>query len=185
MNTMNQKENSNNLICPKCSSRLETFARGLNCSNQKCTFWIPREIRQKVLTPSIIKELIENGKTRLIDGFHKRGSSQTFSAILEITKEWKITIRLKDQEKYECPKCKGILRSFERGYKCSNEHDCGYVLWNRYSGKELSQEQLHALLLNKRTKKISGFKRKKDGKLYSAEIVMDESGSLSLDFGRD
>ncbi len=169
-------------VCPKCQNIMVTFKLGYNCTNKNCTFWIPREIRQKVLTPNTIIELIEKKETGVIHGFHKKGSSQTFAAKLFITENWKIAIRLDGESVLECPRCNGTMYRFDKGYKCNNTLKCDYILWNRFGGKELTTDQMEKLVLEKKTEIIHGFKRKKNGKPYSAKIIMKNEGVLGLEF---
>jgi DNA topoisomerase-1/DNA topoisomerase-3 len=170
------------LICPKCNNSLKPFRQGYTCSNRNCAFWVPREIRQRMLSEEIVKELITEKETGVIHGFHKRGYSQTFAARLYITDEWKIKIRLADETDFQCPRCKGKLLRFESGYKCINENDCSYVLWNYFGGKKLTEEQINTLLTEKRTEIIKGFISRKNGKKYSARIVMGDKGNLRFEF---
>ena len=172
------------LTCPKCGGSMYTFRLGQRCSNKECTFWVPREIRQKVLTDEIIKELVENRETGVIHGFHKRGYSQTFSARLYINDNWKIKFRLNDKSDITCPKCnaKMVLR-FERGYRCEDEEKCGFILWNRFGGKQLTDDQMEMLLTERKTDVIKGFISKKSGRRYSARIIMDDRGRLRVHFG--
>lgn len=171
------------LVCPKCGKRMYPFYLGRKCSNKECTFWIPREIRQKVLTDEIMKELVENRETGFIHGFHKRGYSQTFGARLYISENWKIKFRLNDESDIKCPKCnaKMVVR-FERGYRCEDEEKCGFILWNRFGGKQLTEEQMVMLLTERKTGVIKGFISKKNGKKYSARIVISEEGALRVNF---
>ena len=171
------------LICPKCGRRMYMFRLGQRCSNKECTFWIPREIRQKVLTHEIMRELVENRETGVIQGFHKRGYSQTFEARLYISDNWKIKFRLHDEPDIKCPKCnaKMVVR-FERGYRCEDEEKCGFVLWNRFGGKQLTEDQMIMLLTKRKTGVIKGFISKKNGKKYSAGIIMGDDAVLRVHF---
>lgn len=179
----NTPENLNyTIICPQCGEQMHEFQLGQKCSNKKCTFWIPREIRQKVLTREIMKELVEKKETKVIEGFHKRGYSQTFAARLYITDNGKIKFRLDDESDIKCPKCNANLARFERGYRCVDNEKCDYVLWNRYGGRELTDDQMITILSKKRTEVIKGFISKKSGKKYAARIIMENGGALKFDF---
>ena len=74
---------------------------------------------------------------------------------------------------------------FERGYKCLNEEVCGYILWDQFGGKRLTDEQLKTILRDKRTELIKGFVSRKNGKKYNAHIIMNEDGSLRFEFDND
>lgn len=161
---------------------MDRFRFGHRCTNEECTFWIPREIRQKVMTEKIIRELVENKETGIIQGFHKRGTSQTFAAKLYIDEKWKIRFDLGEETDFVCPKCRAMLQRFERGYKCVDRKKCGFVLWDRFGGKQLTDEQMKMLLTEKRTELIKGFISKKSGKTYSARIIMRDGGDLGVEF---
>ncbi len=176
-------ENSENLlVCPKCSNTMRAFNLGYSCTGSECTFWVPREIRQKVLSKDVVKELLENRKTGDIKGFHKRGNSQTFSASLYITDQWKIKLRLAGETDLICPACGKLLIHFERGYKCVDEENCNYVLWDQFGGKPLTEELMKTILIEKKTDIIKGFISRKNGKRFSARIVMGDKGMLRFEF---
>ena len=177
-----QNKSPIDLVCPKCGMKMESFRMGKKCANTRCTFWVPREIRQKVLSEKTIQELLENKETRVIEGFHKRGNTQTFSAQLYLSDTWKIKLRLENKTGLPCPGCGSELLRFERGYRCMDERKCGYILWDRFGGKELTDEQMIMLLTAKKTEIIDGFISKKNGKRYSAKIVMEGAGVLRCEF---
>ncbi len=168
--------------CPRCNYKMEEFSLGIRCSNKKCTFWIPREIRQKVLTKKIITELLKNKETGVIHGFHKRGNSQTFSARLILSEGFKIKICVNGVSDIFCPKCQMSLHAFERGYKCLNNEMCNFILWDQFAGKKLTPNQMRKLLKEGKTEIINGFLSKGKGKPYSARIIMSEYGDLRLEF---
>jgi len=169
-------------VCPKCGAKMKDFNLGRKCVDTRCTFWVPREIRQKVLSEEIIAELLEQRETRVVHGFHKRGNAQTFSARLYLSDAWKIKLRLENKTGLPCPACGRELLRFARGYRCMDEGNCAYVLWDRFGGKELTDEQMIRLLTLKTTEIIHGFTSRKNGKRYSARIVMQDSGRLKVEF---
>ncbi|MGD9202633.1 MAG: topoisomerase C-terminal repeat-containing protein, partial [Chitinispirillia bacterium] len=166
------------LACPVCGWEIAISIKGYCCKNSLCTFFIPKEIRQKAITQDIVKDLIQKGQTNIINGFHKKGSSQIFSAQLFLTEKKKIRIELPDISYLNCPKCHSEMVFFERGMKCSNEDKCDFVLWNHFAGKSLTKDQMIKLLTVKKTDIIDGFVSKKNGKKYSARIVLNNRGEL-------
>lgn len=167
--------------CPKCLSTMKQNKYGFVCTGE-CGFWIPREIRQKVLLDKSIEELTTCKETQLINGFHKKGNSQTFSAKLYISDTWKIKFRLSSSFEMKCPLCKNELYLFDRGYRCSRERKCGYVLWRSFCGIELSDNLINQLLTQKKTELVKGFISRKNGKHYEAKIIMGDKGALFLEF---
>ncbi len=145
------------LICPKCGDEMCLFKLGYRCINKSCTFWIPRVIRQKVLSEDTVRELVEKKETGFINGFHKLESSQIFSAKLYITNNWKIAFRLKEKTDLRCPRCNAFMMRFDRGFECFDKEKCNFVLWDRFGQKKLTEEQMKQLLVYKKTDLIHGF----------------------------
>ena len=79
-----------------------------------------------------------------------------------------------------CPVCGGELTTTTFGYGCTNYKNeaapCRFSI-GKIAGKRLSESDFRDLILNGKTKQISGFKSKA-GKFFSASIVLkkDESG---------
>lgn len=169
--------------CPKCNTVMSTFRMGIRCPDSKCGFWIPRSIRQKILTPSIIRQLLTTRQTNVITGFLKRGNSQTFSASLYLTDGWKIKLRVDGESDIVCPRCKLFqLRRTDKGYSCMDEQKCGYVLWDHFGGRKLSQEQMRTILLERKTELLKGFISKKNGKPFSARLILNEKARVQFLF---
>lgn len=176
---------SNKIIftCPRCNQTLSEIKSGFRCDNAACSFFIPKQIRQKVLSYDSISELITRKETSLIHGFHKRVSSQTFSARLYLTDEWKIGFRFGTNDSFKCPRCNGDLVQMERGYRCS-VLQCEFILWNHFGGKKLSEKTLTELVVKRRTSLLKGFISKKNGKPFSAYLVMDAHGRVRFEFSQ-
>ena len=71
---------------------------------------------------------------------------------------------------------------FEKGMRCSKENKCNFILWNRFAGKSLPQDQMIKLLTAKKTDIISDFISKKNGKKFSARIILNNRGRFKLEF---
>lgn len=170
------------LQCPVCRGEITMFLQGYGCTNSDCTFFIPKEIRQRAITQDIVKNLIKKRKTDIIHGFHKKGSSQTFSAQLFLTESQKVKIDLPDISFLNCPKCHAEMVFFERGMRCSKGQTCNFVLWDHFAGKRLPQDQMIKLLTLKKTDIIHGFVSKKNGRNYSARIIINNQGAIKLEF---
>ena len=50
--------------CPKCGKSLELGGTEYRCSDSLCGFFLPRVIRQKVITPALLEELLRTKKNR-------------------------------------------------------------------------------------------------------------------------
>lgn len=70
--------------CPICNKNIYENAKSYYCEDyQNCGFSIWKVICSKKLSITIIKELLEKGKTKTINGF-KSKAGKTFSASLII-----------------------------------------------------------------------------------------------------
>ena len=98
------------------------------------------------------------------------------------TERKKIKIELPDISYLNCPNCSSEMVFFERGMRCSQEHKCNFILWNRFAGKKIPQDQMIKLISVKKTDIISGFISKKNGKKFSARIILNNKGRFELKF---
>ncbi len=156
------------LKCPKCGGELTTTSFGYGCSNywnkeEPCRFSIGRiaglELSQEDLT-----DLIEKGKTRVIDGFTSSKKNK-FSASLKLSRESdgevKIVFEFPDNNRYEpgevkglkCPMCGGrVMRTGRGGYECEDHKDgdaesCRFNIDTIYRHK-ITESELRALVDN-------------------------------------
>lgn len=180
------RDSSQQFHCPKCGSLMHSFRMGLHCPDKQCGFWVPRSIRQKMLTPVVVHQLLTNRKTDVIPGFQKRGNNQIFSASLYISDNWKIKLRVDGESNIVCPRCKSFfLRRTEQGYACLNEQRCGFVLWEHFGGKKLTQQQMLTILIERKTELINGFISKKNGTSFSARLILNDKAQLQFLFDSD
>jgi len=172
--------------CPICHKQLMKGKYGWYCSGKKdssCTFTISEEIASKKITNANVKELLTKGITKEISGF-KSKTGKTFSARLKL-KEDKIEFQFDKAEPketkgtYQCPICGEEVISDKWAWKCKN--GCGFSLNYKIAGKEIKESDLKELILNKKTKKISGF-TSKTGKKFNASLVLQKDGTTKFDF---
>ena len=77
-----QSEAEKEMFCPICKKPMRKTKIGYGCS-----FTVNSEISGKKLTESQILMLLQNGRTGLIKGFHKKNNpEETFSAVLKVDK---------------------------------------------------------------------------------------------------
>lgn len=87
-----------------------------------------------------------------------------------------------------CPRCNKAVQERNKGFFCENR-DCGFALWknDRFftgKGKKLDRQTVTALL-NEGRAKVSGFVSKKNGKKYSATVMLQDTGkyvNYKMDF---
>lgn len=72
-------------VCPVCGSKVVKSKYGYQCEGYKngCTFRIYGVMSKRVITPSLAKQLLINGKTEKTDGFISK-NGKTFSACIEL-----------------------------------------------------------------------------------------------------
>ncbi len=186
-----------NVVCPDCGGQIMIKGFGYGCANynpevpESCKFGIGK-IADKELTPTQVKELINNGITETIRGF-KSKSGKKFDAVLVLEKgdDGRHTINF-NFEKVEvkkikdvvCPLCGGEIIQTPFGYGCANynkldENSCKFSI-GKMAGKDISEAQIKELLTNGKTSTIRGFKSKA-GKKFDARIILnrDETGKIT------
>ena len=187
------------ILCPVCNAELETTPFGYGCSNYKkdgtgCKFAIGT-IAGRDLTEEEFKDLIEKGRTGVLDGFVSKAKKK-FRAALILQKEddGKINVQFDFSanepqivEGVRCPSCGGAIVTTAYGFRCEHydrekENSCDFSV-GKIAEKSLNAAQLTELLTNKRTKTIRGFKSK-TGKKFDACLVLetDETGKAVINF---
>lgn len=187
------------ILCPVCNAELETTPFGYGCSNYKkdgtgCKFAIGT-IAGRDLTEEEFKDLIEKGRTDVLDGFVSKAKKK-FRAALILQKEddGKINVQFDFSanepqivEGVRCPSCGGAIVTTAYGFRCEHydrekENSCDFSV-GKIAEKSLNAAQLTELLTNKRTKTIRGFKSK-TGKKFDACLVLetDETGKAVINF---
>ena len=167
------------LNCPKCGELLKSDNLQHRCI--KCGFFAPRVIRRRVIPIEIYKELFDKKKTGFISGFYKKGSDATFSALLILKDDFKISLTLDIKTDIECPICKEPIYHFYGGYRC-NAKGCKVKVWSRYRDKDISKKQIFKLLKDKKTDLIKGFRSQKTLRYYNGFLVLNEKGLIEFEF---
>ena len=172
-----------NVKCPKCNGKIKKTRLGYICENYKkkveCNFAVNKFICEKEITDDDIERLLLNRKTNLIKGF-KSKSGQKFNAYL-VYEGNKVIFELADTNNVidiKCPKCAKNLYNNKLTLDC----ECGFKMWKKIAGKELSAENIKQLLgKGKRTNLIKGFKSK-SGKNFSAYLKLNDDFVCEFEF---
>ncbi len=186
------------LKCPECGGELTTTSFGYGCSNyfnkeKPCSFNVG-QIAGITVSESDFKELIENKKTRIIDGFvAKSGKPFKAALVLSENEEKHFTVSFDFSEVpaeivegVKCPVCGADIVETNYGFSCSRRiedaNNCYFSL-SEIAGKKISKEILTNLVNNGKTDIISGFKSKQK-KNFNAKLVMKktEDGKLNIEF---
>ena len=174
-----------NCICPKCKEQNLKFSQKgfLYCTDKECDFIIPLTIYGKKIDGRTALELAARGRTKLIRGF-KSKAGKAFDAPLVLKPDFKIGFDLPDRgvtEDYQatCPKCKHEgLKANKSKVWCEL---CQFTLWRAVSGRELSNEEIKALIEKGRTEVLDGFVSKQK-KAFSAALVVDKDFKVVFEF---
>lgn len=92
---------------------------------------------------------------------------------------------------YKCPVCGRPMKKFDWGWACSgykkdDPKSCQFSIgYNIFNAKNLTENDIIQLFEKGKTNKMRKFHSKKNGKDYSAYLLMDKSGKFSLDFGKE
>ena len=78
----------------------------------------------------------------------------------------------------ECPLCKGEFREGGRGWGCS---ECGAYVSNEVARRKVSNRMLSALLKDRLTEPVKGFKSRA-GKEFTAQLYLNDAGEIEFRF---
>lgn len=111
-NLLNKKEHNLNLkyfqneilwkdnfwLCPKCWIwEIREFDKWYSCSSQKCSFIIWKNISSVNISKDIVKEIIEDWKTKKEFDFTKKDGKTKFKAWLKLDKNYKIAFDFRNK----------------------------------------------------------------------------------------
>lgn len=174
-----QKNEETNIPCPVCNQNVFDKGNSVACPDGHVVVY--KNIAKKEISMSDIEKLLKTGSTDQIDKF-KSKANKDFSAKL-VLKDGKVEFSfegVQSQQKttgIKCPVCDGgELNELAWGYGCSNfKNGCKFSVSKEMFGKKISLSVIKEVLKNKKTsKKVEGFKSK-NGKEYSAFLVLDEN----------
>lgn len=83
-----------------------------------------------------------------------------------------------------CPVCGNTVYETSKAYSCSkgNDNSCGFVIWKKIAGKEISESNARKLLANGRTALIKGFYSAKKNIHFEAYLVLDSDHKVAFSF---
>lgn len=177
------------VACPLCGSAIVQTPFGYGCASydknnpESCRFTIGKIAGVK-LKESSVKELLQNGKTGVIQGFIAK-TGMMFDAALKLDDEKKVVFDFPEKEEpkestVECPKCGKLMKKDKWRYLC----ECGFGRFHTIAGITLSDEQMTEILKTGRTKEpVKGF-TSKNGNSFDAFLVLkkEEDGKETIAF---
>lgn len=176
------------VVCPVCGGDIVQTKFGYGCANydrenaESCKFSIGKIAGVKLKEASV-KELLQNRKTGVIEGFIAK-TGMMFDAALKLDEENRVAFDFPEKPKpvetnVKCPKCDKVLLKTQWQYEC----ECGFKVFHTVAKVELSEEVMNDLLTTGQTKeKIIGF-TSKAGNVFDAHLQYTEEG-IRFDFDR-
>ncbi|MGP8200902.1 MAG: DNA topoisomerase III [Limisphaerales bacterium] len=190
-------ENGMNYICEKAARR------------QGCAFRTGKIILQRAIEKEQVQKLLAGGRTDLLDKFiSKKG--RPFKAFLVVGKEGKVGFEFEpkkgkkagepakpkepaiqhDFSKAEpvakCPICGGKVFATDANYVCEKSQaakkPCKFKVSKEILKQAIDPAQLKKLIDTGRTDLLTQFVSQKNGRAFSAFLVLDDQGKVSFEF---
>ena len=159
--------------CPICGANLIKQKFSYLCSGN-CGFKLGRVVCGKSIDERLLSVLLAGEKTPAFLLKKKDGTS--FHARLYLEKG---ELKFDFSSGIRCPVCKkNDIRLNRGGAFC----DCGFKLYRKTAGKQLTDTEMKQLLTKGKTKKAVAGLKKKNGDTFSAILLMDEQGNISFKF---
>jgi len=186
--------------CPNCGGEIIEGNRGYGCSNWRekdgaCRFVIWKKIADRIITPDMLKTLLNNKKAGPYNGF-KSNDNSSYCAFLKLIKEndkWIVDLepsknitKKSKKELGTCPECGGNIVEREKGYGCENflydKGGCRFIIWKEIAKNKIEKKHVHDLLEFGTTDKIDSFISKK-GSSFSARLILKHiEGQIKVAF---
>jgi DNA topoisomerase-3 len=150
--------------CPNGDGVIRENRAAYGCSSWKskeepgCGFVIWKQQKGRSITPAEARDLLEHGRTDLLDGFKTRPSR----ARLVLAEGNQVQLIAEDGTRLDapagpretiatCPKCGGEIRENSRAYGCSSwksrkEPGCGFVIWKSTKGRAITADEARQVI---------------------------------------
>jgi DNA topoisomerase-3 len=176
------------LPCPVCGGAMVENGKVIHHKDETgCGFRLWKTIAGKALPEAVIRQLMENGRSGVIEGFVGK-TGKKFAAELQINvRDAKVDFVFGGNanaislDGLACPSCKASeLTSSGSKISCK----CGFSMWATVAGAALSNEQLR-VLFETGTSEVLSFVSKK-GENFSAKLKLDsKTGKTEFVFDND
>ncbi len=162
---------------------------------------IYKVIGNRKMSEAEIAELIEKKHIGPLTGF-KSKFGKPYTASLELTDDYQIkfnfslkpeinlSIENLHENPYlgECPICKGKVYATESSFICENiqnEGKCTFRIARILLNRVIPDEEFKRLLKTGKTSILDKFKSKRTGKLFSAQLILKDDGSIGFEFKKN
>lgn len=189
--------------CPQCGGEVVENYRRFACTTPGCEFSISKHPSGRLFEPAEVEELIGTGRVGPLSGFiSKRGFP--FEAELMLAKDedglWKMQFDFGEEERKEiseeelekaetvgvCPCCGGRVLDMPSAYQCEHnvrgDKKCAFRMGKTILSRDITHEEVQALLTQKRTPLLSGFISKRNQRAFKAYLVLKSNGSVAFEF---
>lgn len=177
--------------CPLCGGEIVKTMFGYGCSNynkddaeHSCRFAINNKIAGLKINDSVVKQLLTNKKTDVIEGFLAKSGAK-FDAALKLTADGQVAFDFPDrpaptETKLACPRCNAHkLKKSQWYYEC----ECGFKVGHTVAQVPISEELMQELFATGKTsEKITGFVSKA-GNPFDAHLKYADE-KIQFDFDR-
>lgn len=188
----NDKESLGN--CPICSGRVFIGSKGYYCENRvakdgaepTCTFSIFGKFGKTNISKDIIKEILENGRTKKkIKITYESGKS--FTDILAFSSDFKKLefVPYEVKELCKCIHCAdGVIMDERNWYSCSNFSvgNCSFRCPKKFLEAEINPEDINILMTGGTVPKNLYFKKNNSSANKRVKLEKGEDGTYKLKF---
>lgn len=186
-----EQQKLKNVNCPLCGGEIVKTMFGYGCSNynkddaeHSCRFAINNKIAGLKISDSVVKQLLTNKKTDVIEGFLAKSGAK-FDASLKLTADGQVAFDFPDrpapiETKLVCPRCNAHkLKKSQWYYEC----ECGFKIGHTVAQVPISEELMQELFATGKTsEKITGFVSKAGNPFDAYLKYADEK--IQFDFDR-
>ncbi|MGC8991786.1 MAG: topoisomerase C-terminal repeat-containing protein, partial [Verrucomicrobiia bacterium] len=185
--------------CPICGGTIRMNHRRYQC--QKCEFSLPLFISGRLMEPEEIEELVEKRVLGPLTGFHsRRGFS--YKATLRLNNEQKLEFDFGNGQQNtgdakepvdfskqtplgKCPRCGAPVFDSGTAYVCEKstrqDKSCSFRSAKVILQQTIEPRQMSKLLADGRTDLLDGFVSRRNGRKFSAFLVLKD-GDITFEF---
>lgn len=159
--------------CPYCNGDILKGKNGYYCSGHKekdCPFSISYHVMGNEITDEIIKKLLEERKTDVMQGVKKDGGNVDFYFSLDDNNKVLVTFLGNEVEVCKCPDCLSAIFERSKVFKCSNPK-CQKYFYKESKGIVFSKSIMKELFDEKKT--VETVRKNKEGKESKVKLSYD------------
>lgn len=169
--------------CPLCGGKIREVQGGWMCERYTmddvthCPLYLPKLILGRTVTEEEALQLLDKGRTDVLDSFVAKGKPFSSCLVIDNTKGWRIDGRI-----CTCPKCGGDVYAGKKAYNCSNNTNkdvqCDFVIWRSINFHKVTPQEVELLCSGGRTGLLDFMT--KSGKHMSRSMMLDDHFNVKL-----